>query len=363
MTKMTSSRTLSNDRRFFAASKDQESRVPPCSLNAANDNHLSPDPHSPLAWSPANERVVDLFSGAGGLSLGFQGAGFSVAAAVDFWPQAVATYRANFSHPAHEHDLADVPGTIELISRYSPSIIVGGPPCQDFSKAGKRVESNRASLTVSFAEIISAAAPRLFVMENVPLARRSTAYKTAFSIFEQAGYGLTEQVLDASLCGVPQVRKRLFLVGRQGAAHNWISAELQNNLARRPLTVRQYLGDELGVDHYYHHPRLYGRKSVYSIDEAAPTLRGTGKPFPCRGVQDHASNAALLAETRGLTPAERSRLQTFPASYQWSGSMTAQHQQVGNAVPVELARYVAAAITRFETDLIKEAANDNALTA
>ena len=326
----------------------------------ANDNHRPDFP--PSTWSPSDERVVDLFCGAGGLSLGFQAAGFPVMAAVDAWPAALATYRANYSHPAHEHDLADVRGAVALISRYSPSIIVGGPPCQDFSRAGRRVEAGRADLTVSFAEVVSDVAPRLFVMENVPLARRSTAYKTAYSILEQAGYGLTEQVLDASLCGVPQVRKRLFLLGRQRTAYNWLATELENSLAPKPLTIRRYLGDELGVAHYYHHPRFYGRKSVYGIDEAAPTLRGGNKIKPCPGVKDVPTNAASVLITRGLEPEQRARIQTFPASYRWLGSQTAKDQMIGNAVPVELAKYVASAITRFETSLIKEAANDNALT-
>ena len=363
MSKMTSSSTMNDDRRFLTSSKTQESQVPPCSLNAANDNFLSPDPHSPIAWSPENERVVDLFCGAGGLSLGFQGAGFPVAAAVDAWPAALATYRANHGHPAHQYDLSDVPGTVDLISRYSPSIIVGGPPCQDFSRAGKRIESNRANLTVSFAEIVSAAAPRLFLMENVAVARRSTAYKTAFSILEKAGYGLTEQVLDASRCGVPQIRKRLFLLGRQNTAHNWLSDQLQNNLAPRSLTIREYLGDELRVEHYYHHPRFYGRKSVYSIDEAAPTLRGVNKTTSCPGVRDVATNSAPVRTACGLSPEKRARLQTFPASYRWVGSATAINQMVGNAVPVELARYVAAAVGCFEEGLVRSAANDNAFMA
>ncbi len=330
-------------------------------LAHANDNHRPDFP--PSTWSPSDERVVDLFCGAGGLSLGFQGAGFPVAAAVDAWPAALATYRANHGHPAHQYDLSDVPSTVDLISPHSPSIIIGGPPCQDFSRAGKRIESSRANLTVSFAEIVSAAAPRLFLMENVAVARRSTAYKTAFSILEKAGYGLTEQVLDASRCGVPQIRKRLFLLGRQNTAHNWLSDQLQNNLAPRSLTIREYLGDELRVEHYYHHPRFYGRKSVYSIDEAAPTLRGVNKTTSCPGVRDVATNSAPVRTACGLSPEKRARLQTFPASYRWVGSATAINQMVGNAVPVELARYVAAAVGCFEEGLVRSAANDNAFMA
>ncbi len=326
-------------------------------LAHANDNFRPDVP--PSAWSPSDERVVDLFAGAGGLSLGFQGAGFPVAAAVDAWPAALATYRANHGHPAHQYDLSDVGGVVDLISAYDPTVIIGGPPCQDFSRAGKRIAGARASLTVSFAETVSIALPRVVLMENVPAARSSAAYCQAIAILRAAGYGLTMQVLDASRCGVPQRRSRLILVGRLDTPDNWLTKELESFLAPTSMTVREYLGDELGVDHYYHHPRYYDRKSVYSVDEPSPTLRGVGKSKPCPGVEDHPSNAALLADTRGLKPVERARLQTFPASYHWSGSMTAQHQQIGNAVPPELGRYVATAIARFETNLLRDAANDN----
>ncbi len=330
-------------------------------LAHANDNHVPNAP--PPAWSPASERVVDLFSGPGGLSLGLRSEDYRVVAAVDACQIANSTHSANSHYPVHTHDLSDVSATLSLIAPYNPTIIVGGPPCQDFSRAGKRVAGARAGLTVSFAETVSIALPRIVLMENVPAARTSAAYCQALAILSAAGYGLTMQVLDASRCGVPQKRSRLFLVGRLHTPDNWLNTELQSFLAPTSMTVREYLGDELGVEYYYHHPRFYDRKSVYSLDEPAPTLRGVGKSKPCPGVKDHPSNAALLTEARGLTPSERGRIQTFPASYRWSGSLTAQHQQVGNAVPPALASYVASAVTRFETSLLKEAANDNALMA
>ena len=112
-------------------------------------------------------RVVDLFAGSGGLSLGFQNAGFDVVAAFERWPAAAKCYRANFDHPALEIDLADVPAAVAEIEKFSPDVVIGGPPCQDFSHAGKRVEADRASLTESFAAIVAAIRPKCFVMENV----------------------------------------------------------------------------------------------------------------------------------------------------------------------------------------------------
>ncbi len=88
-------------------------------------------------------RVVDIFAGCGGLSLGFENAGFDIVAAFDYWNPALEVYRANFRHPVFNKDLADVPAAVKAIRSFEPEIIVGGPPCQDFSNAGKRSEGQR----------------------------------------------------------------------------------------------------------------------------------------------------------------------------------------------------------------------------
>ena len=157
--------------------------------------------------------AVDLFAGCGGLSLGFQNAGINIMAAFEFWDKAADCYEKNFDHPVMRIDLSDVENAVETILPYKPELIIGGPPCQDFSHAGKRIEAGRASLTGSYAEIIYRIRPNYFVMENVDRAQKSNAYSFARDVFKSAGYGLTEIVLDASLCGVPQKRKRFFCIG------------------------------------------------------------------------------------------------------------------------------------------------------
>jgi len=158
--------------------------------------------------------TVDLFSGCGGLSLGLEKAGFNVLAAFDKWKLAVEIYRKNFDHPIYETDLSSQVA-IEQIKTFKPDLIVGGPPCQDFSSAGKRDETlGRADLTISFAQIIEEIRPQWFLMENVARIEKSRILKEAIDIFKKSGYGLTKQVLDASFCGVPQRRKRFFLIGR-----------------------------------------------------------------------------------------------------------------------------------------------------
>ena len=98
--------------------------------------------------------TIDLFAGCGGLSLGFQNAGFDIKAAFDNWKPAIEVYRANFSHPIFDQDLSEN-FDLDIFRKYQPQMIIGGAPCQDFSSAGKRDESlGRADLTLRFAEML-----------------------------------------------------------------------------------------------------------------------------------------------------------------------------------------------------------------
>ena len=149
--------------------------------------------------------VVDLFCGCGGLSKGFELAGFDIVAAFDSWQSALTCYNANFNHDAHFLDLNNVAQSVAAIEPYAPTIIIGGPPCQEFSNAGKRQEGPLADLTYKYAQIIAAIRPQYFVMENVPRAKESQAYSRARTLYKDCNYGLTEVTLDASRCGVPQL--------------------------------------------------------------------------------------------------------------------------------------------------------------
>ncbi len=233
-----------------------------------------------------------------------------------------------------------------LIARYRPDLIAGGPPCQDFSHAGLRREGERASLTDAFAEIVATVRPKWFLMENVDRALKSRAFRRARTAFEQAGYGLTVRVLDASVCGVPQRRKRLVCIGEHEGEDDGVGALLDGSLRAAPLTVREYLGSTLNTEFYYRHPRNYCRRAVYSIDEPAPTMRGVNRPVP-KGYPGHPGDAAPLSpRVRPLTTLERARIQTFPRTYKWVGTKTNIEQMIGNAVPVELGRYVGKAIVK-----------------
>ena len=292
-------------------------------------------------------RTVDLFAGCGGLSKGFENAGFEIVAAFEFWKTAAECYQANFSHPVFQTDLSDVDNAITTIKEFKPDVIIGGPPCQDFSHAGKRIEASRASLTASYAKIVSAVAPKYFVMENVDRAQKSNAYSEARAILKAAGYGLTETVLDASLCGVPQKRKRFFCIGIKGAEDGFALDDITSRLSDHEMTLREYFGATLDFEYYYRHPRNYSRRAIFSIDEPAPTMRGVNRPVP-KGYPGNPNDACPINDSiRALTTLERALIQTFPANYKWIGSKTEMEQMIGNAVPVKLAEFVAITLKHF----------------
>lgn len=291
-------------------------------------------------------RCVDLFAGCGGLSLGFQNGGFDVVAAYDRWDAAVEIYRQNFDHPIFQADLYQ-DSVVNEIESYEPDIVIGGPPCQDFSIAGARRRGVRANLTIRYAEIIRKIKPSWFVMENVYNIERMDVLPEALAIFKDAGYGLTRRVLNASLCGVPQARKRFILIGHLGDEDDFMGFILDNNLASKPMTVRDYLGDSLNTQYYYMHPRSFNRRGVFSIDEPAATIRGTNRPIPPSYKRHHADKADIKDGVRALTYKERSYLQTFPEWFDFPGSKTNVEQAIGNAVPVKLGEYVARCIMEY----------------
>lgn len=286
-------------------------------------------------------KVVDLFCGCGGLSLGFQNAGFNIVGAFDWWDVALNIYAKNFKHPVFKRDLSEKT-TIADIANLHPDIIIGGPPCQDYSTAGHRDETKgRAALTISFANIIDNIRPKYFVMENVAVIEKSQTLKTVNGIFKEAGYGLTQIVLDASKCGVPQKRKRYITFGELGGTDGVITNIFMRNQSKKSMTMRDYFGNSLGFEYYFRVPTSYARRGIYSIDEPSMTIRGVDRPLP-KGYKGHpADPVPVFPQLRSLTYQERSWVQTFPKDFIWEGSKTNINQAIGNAVPVKLAEYIA----------------------
>ncbi len=301
-------------------------------------------------------RTIDLFCGCGGLSLGFQNAGFDIVAAYDNWKPAVDVHRMNFEHPIYEQDLADEQTQAD-IKKLSPDIIIGGPPCQDFSSAGHRnVNLGRAVLTITYCDIITTVRPQYFLMENVPGIIRKDILTEVLERFKSEGYGLSSTVLDASLCGVPQSRKRYVLVGCLGEEDGFLQKYLDVHLADRPITMRQYfedIGYDFGVDYYFRVPRSYNRRGVFSIDEPCQTIRGVDRPIPS-GYKGHPSDPVEIGpKVRALTVLERGYIQTFPKTFKFEGTKSNLNQMIGNAVPVKLAEYIACAIIEYDKSRTK----------
>ena len=161
---------------------------------------------------------IDSFCGAGGLGLGLQQAGFDIRLSFDIDNRCIQTIEANkkyFSHPAFTADINDMLDGRALnickMQRGELFLLAGGPPCQGFSVQRRGADEDpRNQLVFKYAQLVDELYPRYFVMENVPRARKSNAYARARALYKEHNYGLTEVVLDASRCGVPQRRNRFF---------------------------------------------------------------------------------------------------------------------------------------------------------
>ena len=294
-------------------------------------------------------RVIDLFAGCGGMSLGFENAGFDIVAAFDNWDAAITIYEINFSHPIYKKDLG-ADDVVQQISALHPDLIMGGPPCQDYSIAGKRELGKRANLTIRFAEIVSTVKPTWVVFENVYNIERFSTVTVLKQMLSDAGYGITTRVLDASRCGVPQKRQRFFLVGKLGERDGFLDEALTSNLSNKQMTVRDYLGDTLNTEFYYMHPRSYNRRAVFSIDEPGATIRGINRPIPENYMRHHADKADICDGVRALTTRERGYIQTFPDTFKFPGAKTDVELAIGNAVPPALAMYVANCIKQYYSE-------------
>ncbi|MCD2175359.1 DNA cytosine methyltransferase [Rhizobium sp. C4] len=227
------------------------------------------------------------------MSRGFIDAGIDVIRAYDAWTAAVETYRRNVGGHVRQADLADVLSVVPEITALTPDLIFGGPPCQDYSTAGKRIEGRNASLTVAFAIIVATVRPEWFVMENVVRAHKSEAWTKAQQILRRAGYGFSVSKVNAAYYGVPQNRRRLLVVGRLGERDGFLESAIASAAAERPMTLRD-LFEAKSPDAVFLPARNGARCSVWSADELMPTIRSaSGRPLP-EGYVAHSADAALI---------------------------------------------------------------------
>ena len=301
----------------------------------------------------------DLFSGCGGVSVGFEEAGFTCVVAVDNDKNAAAIYKENFpTHPFILHDLSlplSLPEGDEMRELFPDCVMCGGAPCQDFSLCGpveKKKLGQRARLTPAFARHVLDWMPRWVVFENVRNAQLKPQFAELMQTLQAAGYVTRHEVLLASEFGMAQKRFRLILLATRGedagvrldCAWRHIHAQKVEGV----LTVREQLARyQLTCPHdffYYPAPRLRTR-SIYSVDEPSPTIRGRTRPLPSTYEFQETDSTKDSEKIFNLDTRHIAALQHFPAWFRWLPNRgVVNNQCIGNAVPPVLARIIGNAI-------------------
>jgi len=323
--------------------------------------------------------VVSLFSGAGGLDTGFIRAGFTPILAVDASDAACRTFQHNHPHvPVIKRDLSDVRGDF-LVERISelpgdpkPLGVIGGPPCQAFSLSNghKRTDDPRAELAKSYATLVSklnsAFSLDFFLFENVPglsHARHSDVLTNLKKLFSAAGFHVFEGELNAYDFGVPQIRKRLFIVGFNSEKYPRIEFDFPAPIRGGIRTVRQAIGS-LGipvffrdfvpekppsphVNHWCMTPRSIRFRNG-SLEEG----QIQGRPFRVLNwdapswtvAYGHREVHVHPSGSRRLSVYEAMRIQGFPPKYELKGTLSDQFRLVSDAVPPPLGHALGRAI-------------------
>ncbi|MGQ5718299.1 DNA cytosine methyltransferase [Pseudochrobactrum asaccharolyticum] len=276
------------------------------------------------------------------MSFGLKKAGFKLVQAYDAWDAAVETYRENVGHHVWRHDLNDIMGVGSMLAKLQPDMIAGGPPCQDYSLAGRQEEGENASLTKAFAMLVVIARPQWFLMENVEQVARSSAWAEAREILQRAGYGFTECKLDASYYGVAQARKRMFVIGRLGERDGFLTSSLIAARSDEQTTLRDLFGEECPPSIFLY-PRFRRNKAVWLADEPAPTIIASSlKPIP--------DTHTVPEGTVVLTEGQVGQIQGFPADWKWHGQTKHDRMQmIANAVPPPLAQAIGRVILQRES--------------
>jgi DNA (cytosine-5)-methyltransferase 1 len=293
--------------------------------------------------------VASVFCGCGGLDHGFaHKEGFEISFAADLDPISVVNYNLNFAHKAVQLD-------VTCVTRVCADVLLGGPPCQDFSSAGKQVAGPRADLSVTYAQLICTSLPRYFVFENVPAMRTTgkTHFDKVVAMLRGAGYGLTIRVADMEDYGVPETRKRLLILGFRYGLDGWADAALdavkipERTTMRDVLTLGGFLSptDPRTAAYYYVHE---GRRAIHNLDGPHPTLTTAhpcSTPPPNYHLKfHHLDHTRNLDEVAHLDHLARACVHSFPSDYVWGFSRCRCIKMVGNSVPPRFSAVLASVI-------------------
>jgi len=323
--------------------------------------------------------LMDLFSGAGGFTLGFAQAGFVPVFSVEIDKDAASTYETNFGPHCLKDDINDIKTFPDA------DVIIGGPPCQGFSNLGSHIPNDpRNQLWRHYIRAVKDVRPLVFVVENVPPLLKSEEGQELMRQARKLGYRVEGRVLNSADYGVPQIRKRTIIIGSRTSVVNFpepthADPGKRDSLTRHRLdwtTVRQAIGDlplkptdtslHLGrnptlmsFERYRHIPPggnrwnlpvelmpecwkkktkggtdLFGR---LQWDEPCVTIRTEFfKPEKGRYLHPEAH--------RPITHREAARIQGFPDGFVFKGSKTEIARQIGNAIPVKLAHAIAKSV-------------------
>lgn len=299
-------------------------------------------------------RVVSLFSGAGGLDIGFIKAGHEVIWANDNYEDAVETYRLNIGNHILCRDIREVPS--EVIPNHD--ILIGGFPCQGFSLAntGRNEEDERNKLYLEFLRVLEDKKPMFFVAENVKgilSLGKGEVFKMIISDFSKAGYKVKYKVLNAADYGVPQKRQRVIIIGtREDIDVNikYPKPTYSNEVGLFEkldpwITIGEALkdipdpdGNHNMLNHTYSKFKLkfngYIGNRTIDPNKPAPTVTARGDAKGGVVVLHHPNNM------RRMSVRELAVVQSFPLDFEFYGSNSSAYRQIGNAVPPKLGQEI-----------------------
>lgn len=317
-------------------------------------------------------KIASFFSGAGGLDLGFSQAGFDIVFANEFDKHIWGTYRKN-----HSGTLLDTRSIVDLPSACVPDVdgIIGGPPCQSWSEAGAKrgVRDKRGLLFFEFIRLLEDKQPKFFMAENVSgmlAPRHEDALVRIKELFVASGYDLHFKLLNASDYGVPQDRKRVIFIGfRRDLCVDFLFPEILFGKLTMKDSIAHLDGSAVPAvnktkpsphctipNHEYmtgSFSSMYmSRNRVRAWDEASFTIQAGGRHAPIHPsspkmvkVSKDVFQFADAERCRRLSVRECASLQGFPDDFVFLYDDLLQgYKMVGNAVPVDFARILAAAI-------------------
>ena len=303
--------------------------------------------------------IVSLFSGAGGLDLGFIQAGHKIVWANDTVKDCVATYRLNIGNHIVQRDIRDVDsGDIPECDA-----VIGGFPCQGFSQANMRKSplDNRNKLYLEFVRVVRDKRPRFFIAENVRgilSYQQGEVLREIIESFAAIGYDVRHRLFNAADFGVPQTRLRVIFAGVRAdifdGRHPFPSSTHSRNgdMLHRPwITVSEALEHipEPNEEHQLKN-HIFSKYKVTDRNFTGHRLTDPNKPAPTILAKDTGGNVALShpRNHRRVSVRESATLQTFPHDFEFVGPMGSMYRQIGNAVPVLFARRIGEALVALD---------------